>query len=1050
MGFHVEKFVSKISEDKKCDLCQRVLDNPVSTPCGHKFCTGCILPWLVKHGKCPEKCRGLSPGQLESVLPLRESILNMEVHCEFRERGCTQVMKLCDAEGHSRECDFRPTLCGHDSCDAVLSVKELSQHQTQDCPYRPVGVCQQGCGLILQHNSSDKHKCLLALRAHIAIQDNKINSLELEMKRVLSKFSKREKSLLLTISNLQQELQNQAAEFQRILHDWSLQYNQADVYCAPFKLTLWRLNNSLGFNIMGGFSTEDDDNNNSRKTEDGCTEGIVVSKVMEGGSAEKTGLQVNDHIVKVNGQDLSKSSHEEAVEAFRTAQEPIVVEVLRRVNKNKMKNRSPTMVSIGTQTEEEIYGFNRPPTPPPPIFPFPTSGLYQPSSRRPVAFSASTEMGLTDIEMAHGFEYDDAYFDERGYDMEYEEVILHRSSISEKLGLTLCYGSVEEGMTDIFISEVETESVAFKNGQIREGDQILQINGIDVQSREQAIKLFSERGTDIRLLLARPAQLQGHFDEEGGTTDTATTENSLHKHEKDSGVGRTDESLRNEESSEQDVYESEFTNSPAATSKFRPNYKHLKDEQHYSDESFLSTEVVDQEGMVQMIPPDVCERFREDLARRCGEMRGGEVLVRKDSQSSIEQELAILNKEMEDIQLECQELANARIRDQSKGQQSPRDQTPYRSPRIVPRMGTRLEFMKHVQLYDQIDSLGRKDTLPSSIKGLTIGGKASSDKGDRDASTTSAYNTGESCRSTPLTLELNQTSDEGEKGFKNSMLCLAPIPSVPTMTSLSDTEKQTQTPCRSHESSSEDTFLAANTPSDSVPTGTPLLQQQKNKMGESLQDLYMKYADVMYTNQANLQHTIQIQQKLFQQQMDQKRPRNSGPYASSGSGSTHGLPPSGQSPGNATPPGSGEMEWVVKRRPDGTRYITRRPIRNKMLKERAKKISEERCGMTTDDDAMSELKTGRYWSKEDKKRHLEKAKDHKKRRELMMKAKMETLKETEEKKEVNVVELGHRKMMKHKGKKVFDDFTTVQEMLAHGSRVPEGKTYNPLLSVTTV
>lgn len=79
-------------------------------------------------------------------------------------------------------------------------------------------------------------------------------------------------------------------------------------------------------------------------------------------------------VFQVNGQDLSKSSHEEAVEAFRTAQEPIVVEVLRRVNKNKMKNRSPTMVSIGTQTEEEIYGFNRPPTPPPPVFPFPTSG----------------------------------------------------------------------------------------------------------------------------------------------------------------------------------------------------------------------------------------------------------------------------------------------------------------------------------------------------------------------------------------------------------------------------------------------------------------------------------------------------------------------------------------------------------------------------------------------------------------------------------------------------------------------------------------------------
>jgi hypothetical protein len=34
-----------------------------------------------------------------------------------------------------------------------------------------------------------------------------------------------------------------------------------------------------------------------------------------------------------------------------------------------------------------------------------------------------------------------------------------------------------------------------------------------------------------------------------------------------------------------------------------------------------------------------------------------------------------------------------------------------------------------------------------------------------EASTTSAYNTGESCRSTPLTLELNQLSDDSEKGW---------------------------------------------------------------------------------------------------------------------------------------------------------------------------------------------------------------------------------------------------------------------------------------------
>ena len=63
---------------------------------------------------------------------------------------------------------------------------------------------------------------------------------------------------------------------------------------------------------------------------------------------------------------------------------------------------------------------------------------------------------------------------------------------------------------------------------------------------------------------------------------------------------------------------------------------------------------------------------------------------------------------------------------------------------------------------------------------------------------------------------------------------------------------------------------------------------------------------------------------------------------------------------------------------------------------------------------------------------------------------MDTLREGEEKKEVNIVELSQRKMNKHKNRKVLDNFVTVQEMLAHGSRSTEGKAHNPLLSVTTV
>lgn len=88
-------------------------------------------------------------------------------------------------------------------------------------------------------------------------------------------------------------------------------------------------------------------------------------------------------------------------------------------------------------------------------------------------------------------------------------------------------------------------------------------------------------------------------------------------------------------------------------------------------------------------------------------------------------------------------------------------------------------------------------------------------------------------------------------------------------------------------------------------------------------------------------------------------------------------------------PSEEQMEWKVKRRPDGTRYIVRRPVRNRTLRAaRASKINEERSNdQTTEDDTISEVKLGRYWSKEDRKKHMEKAKERRHRQESLIAAK---------------------------------------------------------------
>lgn len=69
--------------------------------------------------------------------------------------------------------------------------------------------------------------------------------------------------------------------------------------------------------------------------------------------------------------------------------------------------------------------------------------------------------------------------------------------------------NAETDCTEIFVSEIEQCSIAERDGRIKEGDQILQINGRTVSSREQAVASFAETRKDITLLLARP-RIQCH------------------------------------------------------------------------------------------------------------------------------------------------------------------------------------------------------------------------------------------------------------------------------------------------------------------------------------------------------------------------------------------------------------------------------------------------------------------------------------------------------------------------------------------------------------
>uniref|UniRef100_A0A8C9RWF3 PDZ domain containing RING finger 3b n=1 Tax=Scleropages formosus TaxID=113540 RepID=A0A8C9RWF3_SCLFO len=1046
MGFELDRFKGAVDPDFKCNLCNKVLEEPLTTPCGHVFCAGCVLPWVLQQSSCPVKCQRISARELNHVLPLKNLILKLDIKCDNHARGCDKVVKLQHLAEHAEMCDYSPARCRNKGCSEVLNLKDMDAHMRETCEHRPAGICEQGCGLTLTHRelrAEEGHCCVRALRASNGALHAKLAALERELKKQALRAGKREKALLAQLAAARAELQVTALKYQKKFTEYSARIES--LTCPPegvggemmsIKAVLHRESGSLGFNIVGGRPCGD---------EEGSNEGIFVSKIVEHGPANKdSGLQIHDRIMEVNGKDLSKATHDQAVEAFRTAKEPIVVQVLRRAPRPKAAGPSSDnqLADTGTQTDitfQHIMALSKQPT-------------ATPAAASPVT---ALEQYLLPEEHCPRHEFFDPNDFLEGMqqemereELEYEEVDLYRLNSQDKLGLTVCYRTDDEDETGIYVSEIDPNSIAAKDGRIREGDRIIQINGIEIQNREDAVALLtSEENRNVCLLVARPEiqldegwmdddrndflddlhmdmlEQQHHqamqftasmlqqkkHEEDGGTTDTATLLSN--HHEKDSGVGRTDESTRNDESSEQENLGDDQTTSSNTLGSCR-KLTYSQDtlgsgDAPFSNESFISADCTDADFLG--IPADECERFRELLELKCqarSVARLGSWCPGAGADSeSVDRELEALNAELRSIELECLNVARVHRMQQLREQ-------------------CRDAWMLHNSGFRNYNTSvdARRHEL-SDITELP-------EKSDKDSS--SAYNTGESCRSTPLTLELSPDNSLRRAGGQ-------PQGEGGAVGSLATTGKTTKTLLSPVQEASPSRARVTSPTKESESCGPPEPKERRPGKGSSaaLPPPHSPYKHAHIP--AHAQH-YQSYMQLIQQKSAVEYAQSQVSLASV----CREVP-------------EPRAEWKVKVRSDGTRYITKRPVRDRLLRERALRIREERAGMTTDDDAASELKMGRYWSKEERRQQAARAREQRQRREFMKQSRLDCLREqgataaAEDRKELSIIELSHKKMMKKRNKKIFDNWMTIQELLTHGTRSPDGtRVYNSLLSVTTV
>lgn len=136
--------------------------------------------------------------------------------------------------------------------------------------------------------------------------------------------------------------------------------------------------------------------------------------------------------------------------------------------------------------------------------------------------------------------------------------------------------------------------------------------------------------------------------------------------------------------------------------------------------------------------------------------------------------------------------------------------------------------------------------------------------------------------------------------------------------------------------------------------------------------------------------------------------------------------------------------------------VNPRAMRNQLLRERALRLADERSGgISTDDETNVEIRrVGRYWSRSERREQV--LQKQRQKREALRGggANSNTSLGGDSSGYTALMELSQRKLSRLRNRKLLDDWTTVEELLTHGTRLGTHEENipipNSLLTVTTV
>ncbi|KXX77197.1 TNF receptor-associated factor 6 [Madurella mycetomatis] len=176
------EYIGPVDDTLLCPVCRTPFHAPITTPCGHTFCAGCINRALEMQPTCPIDRQPINKTRDYRRLPLiiKDQLDRLKVKCP--NTGCDHECSREHIEGHyERRCEFTLVRCPDAQCskriarrdalaekgcmhrdvscqycDEAVTVVELDTHYDRSCSGATASCTE--CGATMVRHRLEKHK----------------------------------------------------------------------------------------------------------------------------------------------------------------------------------------------------------------------------------------------------------------------------------------------------------------------------------------------------------------------------------------------------------------------------------------------------------------------------------------------------------------------------------------------------------------------------------------------------------------------------------------------------------------------------------------------------------------------------------------------------------------------------------------------------------------------------------------------------------------------------------------------------------------------------